>query len=102
MAAVTSSGCWERGEVAAINRGRQAWHSGERRGNGSQLRWAGNPSEARRRQLLTTSTHNRWPRSQTLLRSLIFELARNQKSGGGSGEFYHMSDVKGREKVQRT
>ena len=33
---------------------------------------------------------------------LTFELACNQKSGRGSGEFYHMSDVKGREKVERT
>ena len=33
----------------------------DRRGGGSQSRWAGNPSEARwRRQLLTTLTHNRY------------------------------------------
>ena len=29
-----------------------------RRGGGSQSQWAGNPSEARRWQLLTTLTHN--------------------------------------------
>ena len=52
-------GSGERGEVAAVNRGGWAWHSGERRGSGSQSWWAGNPSEVRRRQLLTALTHNK-------------------------------------------
>ena len=52
-------GTGERGDVAAENRGGRAWHSGEKRGGASQSRWASNPSEARRRQLLTTPTHNR-------------------------------------------
>ena len=52
-------GTGKRGEVVADNRGGRAWHSGEKRGGGSQLRWAGNPSEARWWQLLTTPTHNR-------------------------------------------
>ena len=34
VAAVTSSGHWDRGEVSAVNRGGRAWHSGERLGNG--------------------------------------------------------------------
>ena len=59
VAAVTSSGHWDRGEVSAVNRGGRAWHSGERLGNGSQSRWAGNPLEPRRRQLLTALTYYR-------------------------------------------
>ena len=59
MVAVTSSGHWESGEVLAVNHSGRAWHSGERLDSGSQSRWAGNPSEARRRQLLTALTHNR-------------------------------------------
>ena len=59
MVAITSSGHWERGEVVADSRGGRAWHSGEKQGSNIQLRWAGNPSEARRRQLLTTLIHNR-------------------------------------------
>ena len=39
------------------------------------------------------------PRPSASSAPLTFELARNQKSGGESGEFYHVSDVKGREKV---
>ena len=42
------------------------------------------------------------PRPSASSALLTFELARNQKSGGGSGEFYHVSDTKGREKVERT
>ena len=42
------------------------------------------------------------PRPSASSAHLTFELARNQKSGGESGEFYHVSDVKGREKVERT
>ena len=42
------------------------------------------------------------PRPSASIAHLTFELARNQKSGGESGEFYHVSDVKGREKVERT
>ena len=32
---------------------------------------------------------------------LTFNLAHNKKLGGWSGEFYHVSDVKGREKVEK-
>ena len=39
------------------------------------------------------------PRPSASSALLTFDLARDQKSGGGSGEFYHVSDVKGREKV---
>ena len=39
------------------------------------------------------------PRHSTSSALLTFELARNQKSGGGSGEFYHVSDVTGRENL---
>ena len=53
---VLAVGTGERGEVVAVKR---AWHSGERWGGGSQSQWVGNPSESRRRQLLTTLTHNR-------------------------------------------
>ena len=42
------------------------------------------------------------PRPSAFSALLTFELARNQKSGGGPGEFYHVSDVKDREKVERT
>ena len=42
------------------------------------------------------------PRPSAASALLTFELARNQKLGGESGEFYHVSDVKGREKVERT
>ena len=60
MAAVTSSGHWERGEVAAVNCGGRAWHSRERRGgSGSPSWWVGNPLKARWLQLLTAQTHNR-------------------------------------------
>ena len=37
-------GTGKRGEVVADNRGGRAWHSGEKRGGGSQLPLAGNPS----------------------------------------------------------
>ena len=43
----------------AVNRGWAGMALGARRGGGSQSQWAGNPSEARRRQFLTTLTHNR-------------------------------------------
>ena len=59
MEAVSSSGHRERREISAVNRSGRAWNSGVRLGSGSLSRWAGNPSEARRRQLLTTLTHNR-------------------------------------------
>ena len=39
------------------------------------------------------------PRPSASSALLAFELARNQKLGGGSGEFYHVSDVKGRENL---
>ena len=55
-----SVGTGKSGEVAAVNCGGWTWHSGERRGSGSQSRWAANPSEAMRWQLPTTLTHNRY------------------------------------------
>ena len=33
---------------------------------------------------------------------LIFEIVQNDMLGGGSGEFYHASEDKGREKVERS
>ena len=49
-----------------------------------------------------TSCGSLIPRPSASSALLTFELACNQKSGRGAGEFYHMSDIKGREKVERT
>ena len=52
---------------------------------------------------MTTYFFSLVPRPSAFSAVLTFQLARNQKSGrGGSGEFYHVSDVKGRKKVERT
>ena len=40
------------------------------------------------------------PRPQTLHFEHIFDLARNEMLGGGSGEFYYASEDKCREKVK--
>ena len=58
----TSRGHWRDGEFAAVNRGWAGTLPGSYMGQRllSQSRWTGNPSEARRRQLLITLTHNRY------------------------------------------
>ena len=58
MAAITCNGHWERRGFGCQLR----WAGmalGRKDGSSSQSRWAGNQSEARRRQLLTVLTHNR-------------------------------------------